>query len=301
VNESPDRELLVDVRNLTKTFGEGKQVLRGVNLQVPRGRVLGLLAKNGAGKTTLIKCMLGLLRPTSGTAMLLGEDAWDLSAAAKERLGYVPQTVSLYPWMKVKHIIPYTAAFYPKWNHALVDDLVHRWEMPLADRIGTLSIGQLQKLAIVLTLGPEPELLILDEPAASLDPVARREFLREVLNIAGQSNRTVLFSTHITSDIERVADSVAIIQDGRITYHGELGELKDSIKRLRVTAEQPLPSAFAVPGSLSIQLDDRQAVVAVRNATPELVGGLREQWQAEVEIEDLNLEDIFLEIHEAKK
>jgi ABC-2 type transport system ATP-binding protein len=222
-----------------------------------------------------------------------------LSAAAKERLGYVPQTVSLYPWMKVKHIIPYTAAFYPRWNHTLADDLVARWEVPLNDRIGTLSIGQLQKLAIVLALSHEPELLILDEPAASLDPVARREFLREVLNIAGQSNRTVLFSTHITSDIERVADSVAIIQAGRITYHGELGELKDSIKRLRVTASQSLPAAFAVPGALSVQVEDRQALVAVRNATPTLIGSLRDQWQAEIEIEDLNLEDIFLEIHES--
>jgi ABC-2 type transport system ATP-binding protein len=290
---------LVDVRNLTKTFNSGKEVLRGINLQVPRGTVLGLLAKNGAGKTTLLKCMLGLLRPSNGTAMLLGEDVWNLSAAAKERLGYVPQTVSLYSWMKVKHILPYTAAFYPRWNYKLVDDLVERWEVPLGDRVGTLSVGQLQKLAIVLALGHEPELLILDEPAASLDPIARREFLREVLNIAGQSNRTVLFSTHITSDIERVADSVAIIQDGRVTYHGELGELKDSIKRLRITAQHTLPAVFAVPGSLSVHLEDREALVAVRHATPELVGSLRQQWQADVEIEDLNLEDIFLEIHEA--
>ena len=101
-------------------------------------------------------------------------------------------------------------------------ELTDRWELPLNDRIGTLSVGQLQKLAIVLALGHEPELLILDEPAASLDPIARREFLGEVLKIAGQEDRTVLFSTHITSDIERVADTVAILQQGRVSFHGPL-------------------------------------------------------------------------------
>ena len=177
-------ELLIDVSGLRKQFKRGKEVLRGVDLEVPRGTVLGLLGKNGSGKTTLIKCVLGLLKPTSGTATLLGENAWDLSAEAKERLGYVPQVVTLYQWMKVKHLIAYTAAFYPNWNADLAARLVHRWEIPLDEGVGTLSVGQLQRLSIVLSLAYEPELLILDEPAASLDPVARREFLIEVLNIA---------------------------------------------------------------------------------------------------------------------
>ncbi len=240
-------ELLIDVSGLRKQFKRGKEVLCGVDLQIPRGTVLGLLGKNGAGKTTLIKCLLGLLKPTSGAAAILGENAWNLSAEAKERLGYVPQVVALYPWMKVKHLVAYTAAFYPNWNADLAGSLVYRWEIPLDDRVGTLSVGQLQKLSIILSLSHEPDVLILDEPAASLDPVARREFLSEVLNIANQPNRTVLFSTHITSDIERVADTVAILKEGKIVYHGELGELKDSIKRLHFSAADSLPRSFAVP------------------------------------------------------
>ncbi len=207
-------ELLIDVCELHKQFKRGKEALRGVDLQVPRGTVLGLLGKNGAGKTTLIKCMIGLLKPTGGSATILGENAWDLSAEAKERLGYVPQVVTLYSWMKVKHQMAYTAAFYRNWNADLAAELVHRWEIPMDDRVGALSVGQQQRLSIVLSLAYEPELLILDEPAASLDPVARREFLGEVLNIVDQQNRSVVFSTHITSDIERVADTVAILKEG---------------------------------------------------------------------------------------
>jgi ABC-2 type transport system ATP-binding protein len=290
-------EILIDMRGVRKTFKPGNDVLRGIDLEVPCGTVLGLLGKNGAGKTTLIKCLLGLLKITGGSATLFGEDAWNLSAGAKARLGYVPQTVALYPWMKVKHILPYTAAFYRNWNSKLVSELVERWELPTETRVGTLSICQLQKLAIILSLGHEPELLILDEPAASLDPVARREFLSAVLAIAGQNNRTVVFSTHITSDIERVADTVAIVQQGRIAYHGELGGLKDSVKRLRITAENALPSVFAVPDALSVAIDGNRAVVAVRQFSPELISALSRQWQAQIEVEDLNLEDIFLELH----
>jgi ABC-2 type transport system ATP-binding protein len=291
-------ELLIGVSGLHKQFKGGKEVLRGVDLEVPRGTVLGLLGKNGAGKTTLIKCLLGLLKPTSGTATLLGENAWDLSAEAKGRLGYVPQVVTLYVWMKVRHLIAYTAAFYPNWNADLAERLVQRWEIPLEESVGTLSVGQLQRLSIVLSLAYEPELLILDEPAASLDPMARREFLSEVLNIAGQPNRTVVFSTHITSDIERVADTVAILKDGQIVYHGELGELKDSVKRLHFSAAATLPGSFAVPGALSTRIDGNQAMVAARDVTPEVISELCNQWKADVQIEDLSLEDIFLEMHQ---
>jgi ABC-2 type transport system ATP-binding protein len=189
--------------------------------------VLGLLGTNGAGKTTLIKCALGLVRPQVGTAKLLGEDSWNLSAAAKMRIGYVPQVISLYPWMKVRHLVDYTSAFYPNWNRDLSARLVAQWTLPGEDRVGTLSVGQLQRLAIVLALGHEPELLILDEPAASLDPLARREFLQLIIDLAVPGQRTVLFSTHITSDLERVADRVAILKSGRIAWQGLLEELKE--------------------------------------------------------------------------
>ena len=167
-------ESILRIDDLHKSFGK-KEVLRGVDLDLPAGTVLGLLGKNGCGKTTLIKTALGLLRPTGGSATIFGEDAWDLSAAAKARLGYVPQVVVSYPWMRLRQVIAYTAAFYPSWNHELVADMCRRWQLPLEDRVGPLSVGQIQTLGIVLALGHEPELLVLDEPVASLDPLARRQ------------------------------------------------------------------------------------------------------------------------------
>jgi len=288
--------LPIDIRQLEKTFAS-KRVLQGVDLQLPAGTVLGLLGQNGSGKTTLIKCALGLLRPTAGQATVLGDDAWHLSADSKARLGYVPQEVVSYPWMRVRQVIAYTAAFYPTWNQPLVDDLCRRCQLPLEDRVGPLSVGQLQTLGIVLALGHEPDLLVLDEPVASLDPSARRHFLRTLLEIVDQPNRTVLFSTHITSDLERVANRVAILRDGRITFHGELDELKERVKRLHIASRHDLPQSFAVPGALRCVVEGAAAMVSVADFNGPLVDQLRKTWDADVTVHDLNLEEIFVEMH----
>src|SRR5438270_1317437 len=203
-------EMMLELRGVSKSFGH-KRVLQEVDLSLSAGSALGLVGKNGGGKTTLLKCALGLQRPQLGDVQILGEPAWELSAAGKELLGYVPQKIDLYPWMKIRQITAYTGAFYPRWNKALVERLLREWELNPEDRVGPLSVGQMQKLAIILALGHEPDLLVLDEPAASLDPVARRQFLETLLDMVGA--RTVLFSTHITSDLERVADRVAVLKD----------------------------------------------------------------------------------------
>ena len=218
--------LAISIKNLTKDFGS-KQALRGVDLEIPIGATVGLLGANGSGKTTLIKCSLGLLRPTSGECQLLGESAWSLSASAKARLGYVPQVINLYPWMRVAELIQYTASFYATWNPELTDRLIKEWELPLNDRVRTLSVGQKQRLAILTAVAYQPDLLILDEPAASLDPQARRQFLQLLAELSEPEQRTVLFSTHITSDLERVADYVAIMKEGKIAWFGSLEALKE--------------------------------------------------------------------------
>jgi ABC-2 type transport system ATP-binding protein len=291
-------EHVLRVDGLRKLFPPHKEVLTGVDLAVEPGTVLGLLGQNGSGKSTLIKCALGLFRPSGGRVSVFGEDAWDLSVSAKARLGYVPQEVVSYPWMRVRQVIAYTAAFYATWNQPLVDDLCRRWRLPLEDRVGPLSVGQLQTLGIVLALGHEPELLILDEPVASLDPLARREFLRTLLDAIDDGRRTIVFSTHITSDLERVASRIALLKDGRIAFHGELDELKDRVKRLRITAPHDLPREFAVSGALHYDIDGPVASVAVDDFDESLVDELRRAWNADVSVEDLNLEEIFVALHE---
>lgn len=289
---------VIQAQALAKSFGS-KNILRDVNLTIPQGAIVGLLGTNGSGKTTLIKCLLGLLRITRGTATVFGEDAWDLSAGAKSRLGYVPQDIRLYPWMVVRQVIAYTAAFYPSWDFTLTDRLLREWHLPPTDRTGTLSPGQLQKLALILALGHRPELLIFDEPVASLDPLARRDFLKSLLEITQDECHTVLFSTHITSDLERVASHVAVLRIGRIEFFDELDAMKDKVKRLRITSEADLPTQFCVPGALRTEIDGPRALIAVSDLKPDTVRDLKEKWHADISVEDLNLEEIFLELHHA--
>ncbi len=290
-------ELDIDVTGLHKQFGS-KMVLNGVDLQIPRGRVIGLLGLNGSGKSTLIKCLLGLLKPTRGSITVLGRDAWHLDDEQKIHIGYVPQEITLYPWMTVRQTVDYVSAFYKTWDTKWSDELLRRWDLPLHDRFGPLSVGQKQKLALVLALGHRPELLILDEPVASLDPVARRWFLESILEMAADEQHTVLFSTHITSDLERVASHVALMKDGKVVFHDELDVLKDQVKRLRLQAATDLPASFAVRGSLRTEVEGRHAVVTVPLVSDELIVELKQRWTADVAVEDLNLEEIFLELHE---
>jgi ABC-2 type transport system ATP-binding protein len=293
-------EPIIELQNVTKRFGK-KTVLDGLNFNLRRGSVTGLLGKNGAGKTTLLKCALGLQSPQSGQVRVMGDLAKAMTAETKARLGYVPQEVSLYPWMKVRQSAAYVGAFYPRWNQALVSRLLNEWELNLEERVGALSTGQTQKLGIVLALGHEPDLLVLDEPVASLDPAARRQFLATLLDIAMTGERTVLLSTHITSDLERVADHVVVMKDGHVVYDDELSALKESIKRLRVVSPSGLPSTLTdLPGLLRCEATATGAVLSVSQFQADLPHRLAQEWHAEVSVEDLNLEEIFLELHHQK-
>ena len=216
----------LELRNVVKWF-KNKSVLHGVTLRVEAGSVLGLVGVNGSGKTTLLKCALGLLRPIDGEALIFGENAWGMSAAIKERIGYVPQDVKLIDYMSVDQLIAYTGSFYRRWNKALVERLKGELGIDGKSSAGVLSGGEKQKVGILLALGHEPELVVLDEPASALDPLARRTFLRLVVELAEPGKRTVVFSTHILSDLERVADRVAVLQHGKISYEGLLENLKD--------------------------------------------------------------------------
>ncbi len=284
-------------RGLTRSFAR-TQVLAGVDLELTPGSVTGLVGRNGAGKTTLIKCLLGLLKRDDGTAQTLGVEPWDLTDAAKEQLGYVAQQPDLPGWLNVRQCLAYVGAFYPTWDAAMALDLASRWELPEKTKVKALSAGQLQVLAIIAALGHRPKLLVLDEPAAALDPLARRRFLQELLGVVGRGG-TVLFSTHLTADLERVADRVAVLRHGKVVFHGALDELIDRTKRLRCVfpqqPEQPLPRPAIAgllswtsgpTGSLAVVHGDIAAATAVLQASG-----------ATVTVDDLNLEDILVELH----
>src|ERR1700761_8568424 len=169
------------LQGLTVSFGT-QRVLAGLDWSLPPGRVVGLLGRNGAGKTTLIETLLGLREPTVGHAQLLGQPALALDDAARARIGYVPQRSDLFEWMTADQLLAYFRSFYPRWNTAKVEGLMSRWDIARDKPIRQLSGGQQQRLSIVLALAHEPELLVLDEPVASLDPAARRDFLGELVD-----------------------------------------------------------------------------------------------------------------------
>jgi len=286
----------ISIRGITKCFG-GTAALSDVSLDVGRGEVLGLLGKNGAGKTTLIKCALGLLRPDAGESLIGGERAPDMSPCTKARLGYVAQEPAVYPWMKVAQAIAYHGAFYENWDADFAASLLQRLELDPTKRVGALSVGQHQKLAILLSLGPRPDILLLDEPVAALDPAARRDFLKMILDIVANGKRTVLLSTHITSDVERVCSHVSILRDGRVSFTGELDALKDEVKRVRLSGLHDYSGNLRLDGVLRVEREGDSAILTVRGNIAATTDSLRRDTGATAAIEGLNLEDIFLELH----
>ncbi len=289
-----DFDLPLGADGLHLSYGR-HAVLRGVDLRLPRGQVLGLIGRNGAGKSSLIGCLLGLLRPQSGQARLFGAPALALDDARKQQLGYVPQQPQSFGWMKVGQLMGYLAQLYPQWQRAHADALLKRWGLDPDQAIGKLSPGQAQRLAVVRALAPRPALLVLDEPASALDPVARRELLRDIVEQAIDNGTTVLFSSHIISDLERVASHVAFLHEGRILLNQPLDELKSQTVRLLVPAAGAAQLPARLPGELVRK--------PLSDGRLSLVVSQREGWQDLLAIEgihadQLNLEDLFIEVAE---
>jgi ABC-2 type transport system ATP-binding protein len=289
-------EPLATIRNVRKVFGK-KVALDDVSAEVFPGDIIGVLGKNGAGKTTLLETLLGFSLPTSGSTTVFGESSLALSAAAKARIGFVPQQDELLGVLSGKQLLAIVAAFHADWSHELIGRLVAEWGVPLDQRIGTLSVGERQKLSVLSALGHHPDLLVLDEPVASLDPIARRQFLHELFAIAESPARAVLFSSHIVSDLERAANKVWIVKDGRLHWQGELDALKESVVRLQVRARKPLPTELGVPNALATRVDGTVAQVTVASWRPESMAALGQRFEASIEVESLALEEIFLELH----
>jgi ABC-2 type transport system ATP-binding protein len=215
-------EPLVIARNVTKNFG-AKVALDDVSAEVLPGDIIGVLGKNGAGKTTLLETVLGFSPPTKGSTAVFGEDALHLSGSAKARIGFLSQQDEMLWMLTGRQQLAIVAAFHAAWDRTLIDRLVTEWAVPLDQRIDSLSVGERQKLAVLLALGHEPDLLVLDEPVASLDPIARRQFLQQLFAIAENERRAVLLSSHIVSDLERAANKVWIVKDGRLHWQGQIG------------------------------------------------------------------------------
>jgi ABC-2 type transport system ATP-binding protein len=289
-------EPVAGTQGLSKRFGK-KEALMDVTVEVGAGDVIGVLGKNGAGKTTLLEVLLGFSPPSAGSSQVFGENSMALSERAKARIGFVPQQDELLGMLTGKQQFCLSAAFHEHWDSALIERLITDWEVPMDRVIQTLSVGERQKLSVLLALGHHPDLLVLDEPVASLDPIARRRFFQELFDIAASTTRAVLFSSHIVSDLERTANKVWIIKDGRLYWQGDVDALKESVVRLHVRGKTPLPLDIPVPHRLASRVDGKRATVAVAHWSSVQRDALAEKLNADIDVEPLGLEEIFIELH----
>lgn len=285
----------LDIRGLRKRFGQ-RDVLSNLNWHVPGGRVIGLLGRNGAGKTTLLRCMAGLSPIDAGSIEILGHSVDEPGGERLQHLGFVPQTFDLFPWMKVRSYLDFTAAFYPRWNHAQTERLLDEWQIDRSQKIGQLSQGQRQKLAIIRALAPDPDLLLLDEPVASLDPQARRAFMDELMQVVQRPGKTVVFSTHITADLERAGADIALLKGGRIVLESDLPTLRQRIRRAVLTRAQGWQGPPLETGVLRATLKGEQAQLIVDRVDDASLHALAEREGASLDIQPLTLEDLFVEL-----
>jgi ABC-2 type transport system ATP-binding protein len=218
-------ENVISIAGLTRRFGS-KTALASVSLAVPRGSVYGLVGANGAGKTTLIKHVLGTLRAESGTVRVFGLDPVADPVGVLSRIGYLSEDPDLPDWMRVDELLRYTRAFYPGWDAAYAEDLRNTFGLDPGAAIKTLSKGQRARAGLVTALAYRPELLVLDEPSSGLDPVVRRDILEAIIRTIADEGRTVLFSSHLLDEVERVADHVTMIDHGTVAMSAPLSQIR---------------------------------------------------------------------------
>jgi ABC-2 type transport system ATP-binding protein len=286
---------IIQIASISKHF-TSKPVLDQLDWEILPGQVIGLLGRKGAGKSTLLDCMLGLQETDGGAVTVFGEPAANLSPQARAKVAYVPHTCDLFEWLSPMQMLDYFKTLYPHWNGAKVEGLLARWGFDKIMRkrpISQLSAVEKQRLSIVRALAHDPQLLVLDEPMSALEPAARRDFLRELFDGFIERGTTIVFSTHVLSDLERVASEVAFLKTGKIALQGGLDELLQSARR--VTGPGRLLDRFAVTGELRRSKDLDGITQIVTSAASGDLLSLAEREPA-IRIEHLTLADLFVEV-----
>jgi len=286
-------ENVIEMRSLTRYFGR-KRAVYALDLGVPHGCVFGFLGRNGSGKTTAIRMLLGLLEPTRGSASLLGHDSRRLPPEVRARVGYLAEGHHVPGWMRVRECGRFQGRFYPQWNEDVFQGILKYFRLDPNSRAKDLSRGERAGLCLALILAPEPEVLVLDDPALGLDPVARRALLESMVYVTRHASRTIFFSSHFVGDVERVADRIAILDDGQLRACCTMEEFRSRVRRIVLRFPSRPPELPAIPGLLTSLRTERELALTIANyngQTEELVSQLGAEHIEQVPID---LEDTFI-------
>ena len=292
-------EIVLETNGLTKYYDK-TLALDHLNLRVWRGCIYGFLGRNGAGKTTAIKLMLGLLKPTAGSAKLLGCDRGELTPKIRKRIGYVTEGHRLYRWMRIGRLEKFQRAFFGgDWDDKLFGDMLEYFELSKKQKIKSLSNGQRAQVSLALALAPNPELLVMDDPTLGLDTAIRRQFLEVMIHLIQGQGRTILFSSHILSDVERVAERIAVIDKGVLRADCRLEEFQAKVRKVQFKFAESVPGEIDLPGLLhKRQNEDEVELILVGTSDEEIEEWAEKSGACEHKYIKMNLEDQFIEYTE---
>lgn len=286
-------EPALTINELSKNF-DGHVALDHASMQVPRGSIYGFIGQNGAGKSTTLKTVMGLIKADRGEVNVLGENAWGLPVATKAKIAYVPEVSFHFSWLSIEGMMDYVGQFYPHWNKKQALDLLDAIHLDPNKSIKSLSLGQTRSVSIIIGLACNAELLILDEPSGNLDVVARRLFQQVLLDYARAGDKTIVLSSHVLTDLERVVDHVGIIHRGKMLVEDELDNLKENLRYLHLIYSASPPEHFDIPGIVHIERFNNEARLAVANLTSEELNQYRCTQNAQIDIQPMSLEEIFV-------
>ncbi len=283
------------VEKVSRSF-DGPPVVHNLSFSVKPGSIYGFLGRNGSGKTTTLRMLAGLIKPQSGDVRVMGNNPFTFGAAERQWLGYMSEKAIIPAYTKIQQVLTLGRELYPTWDNALAESMLAKYGLSPKKRFMTLSQGNQRLLSFIVAIAPRPRVLLLDEPAANLDVVARREILDDILDLIRDCGCTVLFSTHILSDVERVADEIGILAKGSLQVSETLDSLKDTIRQVRFFGfKNGLPDA-AIPGSFRTVRSKEEITVTLRTNSLTHPETLAQNWSCQQETRALSLEDIFVEL-----
>lgn len=283
----------IRTRGLTRYFG-AKPAVYELNLQVPRGSVFAFVGRNGSGKSTTIRMLLGLLPPTRGEATILDYDIRHLTPEARARIGFLTEEHQLYGWMSVRECGQFQARFFSRWNERIFQGVIDHFGLKPATRVKDLSRGERAGLALGLTVATDPELMVLDDPALGLDPVARRSLMESMIYLTRRSDRTIFFSTHQLADMERVADYVAVLDESVLRACCPLESFREKVRQVRLSFAGTPPPLPTIPGLLQAFRTERDLRVICVHYNHATERALRALSPVTLELSPVNLEDALI-------